>query len=60
MYDTEAWRQLMCKKKKQQVTEMKMLRWMCRLTRREKVGSGRIKRSIKMGLLAEETMLFIL
>ena len=48
MYGAETWAVTKAQERKLEVAEMRMLRWMCGLTRRDRVRNERIRETVKV------------
>ena len=49
MYGAEIWALTKAQEKKFEVAEMRMLRWMCGVTKLDKIRNERIRRTTKVG-----------
>lgn len=54
MYGAETWAITKAQERKLEVAEMRMLRWMCGLTRRDRVRNERIRETVKVGPLGKK------
>lgn len=54
MYGAETWAVTKAQERKLEVAEMRMIRWMCGLTRRDRVRNERIRGTVKVGPLGKK------
>ena len=54
MYGAETWALKKALENKLEVAEMRMFRWMCRITKLDKIRNERIRRKAKVGEIAKE------
>ena len=54
MYGAETWAITKAQERKLEVAEMRMLRWMCGLTRKDRVRNERIRETVKVGPMGKK------
>ena len=54
MYGAETWAVTKAQERKLEVAKMIMLRWMCGLTRRDRVRNERIRETVKVGPMGKK------
>ena len=54
VYGAETWTVKKAHEKKMEVAEMKMLRWVCGVTRLDKIGNEKIRGSTKVGEISKK------